>query len=85
MFMKCTAQIQDVSLYTKEELMALLKKKILCEVDYLMHSLERGYRHDIQFLLSEIKLLDMLKEGSIDETLGIYMLQYYLNNLWQTF
>lgn len=82
--MSCTNQIQEVRNYTKEELTDMLKKKVLCETQSLLHSLQRGYRLDTQFILSEIKLIDMLNEGRLDENFSSYALQFYLNNLWET-
>lgn len=82
--MSCINQIQEVRNYTKEELTDMLKKKVLCETQSLLHSLQRGYRLDTQFILSEIKLIDMLNEGRLDENFSSYALQFYLNNLWET-
>ena len=82
--MSYTNQIQEVRNYTKEELTDMLKKKVLCETQSLLHSLQRGYRLDTQFILSEIKLIDMLNEGRLDENFSSYALQFYLNNLWET-
>lgn len=82
--MSCTNQIQEVRNYTKEELTDMLKKKVLCETQSLLHSLQRGYRLDTQFILSEIKLIDMLNENRLDENFSSYALQFYLNNLWET-
>lgn len=82
--MSCTNQIQEVRNYTKEELIDMLKKKVLCETQSLLHSLQRGYRLDTQFILSEIKLIDMLNEDRLDENFSSYALQFYLNNLWET-
>lgn len=82
--MSCTNQIQEVRNYTKEELTDMLKKKVLCETQSLLHSLQRGYRLDTQFILSEIKLIDMLNEDRLDENFSSYALQFYLNNLWET-
>lgn len=82
--MSCINQIQEVRNYTKEELTDMLKKKVLCEIQSLLHSLQRGYRLDTQFILSEIKLIDMLNEDRLDENFSSYALQFYLNNLWET-
>ncbi len=82
--MNCTNQIQEVRNYSKEELTDMLRRKVLCETDSLLHSLQRGYRLDTQFILSEIKLIDMLSQNRLDENFSLYALQFYLNNLWET-
>lgn len=82
--MNCTNQIQEVRQYTKEELLDMLRRKVLCETESLLHSLQRGYRLDTQFILSEIQLIDMLSQNQLDENFSLYALQYYLNNLWET-
>lgn len=82
--MNCTNQIQEVRNYSKEELTDILRRKVLCETDSLLHSLQRGYRLDTQFILSEIKLIDMLSQNRLDENFSLYALQFYLNNLWET-
>lgn len=82
--MNCTNQIQEVKNYSMEELTDLLRRKVLCETESLLHSLQRGYRLDTQFILSEIKLIDMLSQNRLDENFSLYALQFYLNNLWET-
>nr|DAS69930.1 MAG TPA: hypothetical protein [Caudoviricetes sp.] len=82
--MNCTNQIQEVKNYSIPELTDMLKRKVLCETESLLHSLQRGYRLDTQFILSEIKLIDMLKNNRLDENFSLYALQFYLNNLWET-
>ena len=84
MSMNCTNQIQEVKNYSIPELTDMLKRKVLCETESLLHSLQRGYRLDTQFILSEIKLIDMLKNIRLDENFSLYALQFYLNNLWET-
>lgn len=84
MSMNCTNQIQEVKNYSIPELIDMLKRKVLCETESLLHSLQRGYRLDTQFILSEIKLIDMLKNNRLDENFSLYTLQFYLNNLWET-
>lgn len=84
MSMNCTNQIQEVKNYSIPELIDMLKRKVLCETESLLHSLQRGYRLDTQFILSEIKLIDMLKNNRLDENFSLYALQFYLNNLWET-
>ena len=84
MSMNCTNQIQEVKNYSIPELTDMLKRKVLCETESLLHSLQRGYRLDTQFILSEIKLIDMLKNNRLDENFSLYALQFYLNNLWKT-
>lgn len=84
MSMNCTNQIQEVKNYSIPELTDMLKHKVLCETESLLHSLQRGYRLDTQFILSEIKLIDMLKNNRLDENFSLYALQFYLNNLWET-
>lgn len=84
MSMNCTNQIQEVKNYSIPELTDMLKRKVLCETESLLHSLQRGYRLDTQFILSEIKLIDMLKNNRLDENFSLYALQFYLNNLWET-
>ena len=79
--MNCTNQIQEVKNYSMEELTDLLRRKVLCETQSLLHSLQRGYRLDTQFILSEIKLIDMLSQNRLDENFSLYALQFYLNNL----
>ena len=83
MITSCTNQIQEPHKWTKEKLMDFLREKIICETQGLLRSLYRGYRPDVQFILSEIQLIDMLSQDQIDETFSLYALQYYLNNLWQ--
>lgn len=82
--MNCTNQIQEVKNYSIEELTDLLRRKVLCETQSLLHSLQRGYRLDTQFILSEIRLIDMLSQSRLDENFSLYALQFYLNNLWET-
>lgn len=82
--MNCTNQIQEVRNLSQEELTDLLRHKVLCEAETLLHRLQRGYRPDIQFILSEIKLIDMLSQNQLDENFSLYALQFYLNNLWET-
>lgn len=82
--MNCTNQIQEVRNHSMEELTDLLKRKVLCETESLLHSLQRGYRLDTQFILSEIKLIDMLSQNRLGENFSLYALQFYLNNLWET-
>lgn len=82
--MNCTNQIQEVKNYSIEELTDLLRRKVLCETQSLLHSLQRGYRLDTQFILSEIRLIDMLSQNRLDENFSLYALQFYLNNLWET-
>lgn len=82
--MNCTNQIQEVRNYSKEELTDMLRRKVLCETGSLLHSLQRGYRLDTQFILSEIKLIDMLSQNRLDGNFSLYALQFYLNNLWET-
>lgn len=84
MSMNCTNQIQEVKNYSIPELTDMLKRKVLCETESLLHSLQRGYRLNTQFILSEIKLIDMLKNNRLDENFSLYALQFYLNNLWET-
>ena len=84
MSMNCTNQIQEVKNYSIPELTDMLKRKVLCETESLLHSLQRGYRLDTQFILSEIKLIDMLKNNRLDKNFSLYALQFYLNNLWET-
>lgn len=84
MSMNCINQIQEVKNYSIPELTDMLKRKVLCETESLLHSLQRGYRLDTQFILSEIKLIDMLKNNRLDENFSLYALQFYLNNLWET-
>ena len=84
MSMNCTNQIQEVKNYSIPELTDMLKRKVLYETESLLHSLQRGYRLDTQFILSEIKLIDMLKNNRLDENFSLYALQFYLNNLWET-
>lgn len=80
----CTNQIQEVHNFSIEELTDMLRQKVLCEAQALLHSLQRGYRLDYQFILSEIKLIDMISQNRLDENFKLYALQYYLNNLWET-
>ncbi len=80
----CTNQIPEVHNFSIEELTDMLRQKVLCETQALLHSLQRGYRLDFQFILSEIKLIDMLSQNKLDENFKLYALQYYLNNLWET-
>jgi len=82
--MKCTSQINELRKYTSEELSDMLKEKVICEVESLLHSLQRGYRLDPQFIMSEIKLIGMLSQNQIDENFSQYATQFYLNNLWET-
>lgn len=84
MDMKCVNQIQEVMDFSKEELLDMLRKKVICEVETLLHSLFRGYRLDPQFILSEIYLIDTLSHNDLDEDFSKFALQYYLNNIWQT-
>lgn len=81
--MSCINHIQEVRDYTPEELVDMLREKVVCEVDTLLHSLYRGYKLDVQFILSEIQLIDMLSQNQLDENFSLYALQYYLNNLWE--
>lgn len=83
--MNCSNQLelQEVISHSTGELSDMLKEKVLCETETLIHQLERGYRPDTQFIQSEIQLIDMLSQNQIDEKFSLYALQYYLNNLWE--
>lgn len=81
--MNCSHTIQEVRNYSQKALTDMLKEKVVCEVEGLLHSLYRGYRLDTQFILSEIQLIDMLSHHQLDENFSKYALQFYLNNLWQ--
>lgn len=82
--MNCSNHIQEIRNYSKEELLDMLRRKVVCETESLLHSLYRGYRLDTQFILSEIQLIDMLSQDQLDENFSLYALQFYLNNLWET-
>lgn len=84
MDMKCINQIQEVKDFSKDELTDMLRKKVICETESLLHSLFRGYRLDPQFILSEIHLIDTLSQNELDENFSKFAIQYYLNNIWQT-
>lgn len=81
--MNCSNQLelQEVISHSTDKLSDMLKEKVLCETETLIHQLERGYRPDTQFIQSEIQLIDMLSQNQIDEKFSLYALQYYLNNL----
>lgn len=81
--MNCVNHIQEYRNISKEDLLDLLRRKVLCETESLLHSLYRGYRLDTQFILSEIQLIDMLSQDQLDENFSLYALQFYLNNLWE--
>lgn len=81
--MNCVNHIQEYRNMSKEDLIDLLRRKVLCETESLLHSLYRGYRLDTQFILSEIQLIDMLSQDQLDENFSLYALQFYLNNLWE--
>lgn len=81
--MNCVNHIQEYRNMSKEDLLDLLRRKVLCETESLLHSLYRGYRLDTQFILSEIQLIDMLSQDQLDENFSLYALQFYLNNLWE--
>ena len=83
MLMSCTNNIQEMHDFSREHLTEMLQRKVLCETESLLHSLQRGYRLDPQFILSEIQLIDMLSQNQLDENFSLYALQYYLNNLWE--
>lgn len=84
--MSCVNQTFNEAGLSKDELLDLLRKKVLCEVETLMTRLGKGYRPDVDFILSEIYLIDTLsRSGSnlLDQNFSLYALQYYLNNEWQ--
>lgn len=58
-----------------------LKNKISCEFLTLLSMVERGYRPDYEFILEEISLLEIYNNLDKKE----FILQYYLNNPWETF
>lgn len=80
----CNNTVKEVRDQSKEHLTDLLKKKVICETETLLHALQNGYRLDPQFIISEIKLIDMLSQDLLDANFSTYALQYYLNNLWET-
>jgi hypothetical protein len=55
--------------------------KISCEFLTLLSMVERGYRPDYEFILEEISLLEIYNNLDKKE----FILQYYLNNPWETF
>lgn len=83
--MSCTNQIQEVRKFSKEQLLDMLRKKVLCETEGLLAALRKGHWPDISFLLSEITLIDMLSQNQLDENFSLYALQFYLNNLWEPY
>jgi len=82
--MDCINEIQEIGDLSKENLTDMLRRKVLCETESLLHSLQRGYRLNPQFILSEIKLIDMIGRNVLDDNFSLYALQFYLNNLWET-
>lgn len=54
----------------------LLKDKIICEYQWIITQLERGYVPDLEFLLEEISTVEL--ENEIDNR--EFIIQYYLNN-----
>ena len=54
--MNCSNQLelQEVISHSTDELSDMLKEKVLCETETLIHQLERGYRPYTQFIQSEI-------------------------------
>jgi len=84
MLMDCINEIQEIGDLSKENLTDMLRRKVLCETESLLHSLQRGYRLNPQFILSEIKLIDMIGRNVLDDNFSLYALQFYLNNLWET-
>lgn len=58
-----------------------LKAKIICEFLNLISYIERGYHPDYEFILEEISLLEIY--NNLDKK--DFILQYYLNNPWETF
>lgn len=82
--MSCTNQIPEYRAISQEERTDFLREKVVCEVQTLLNLLYKGYRPDIQFILSEIQLIDMLSQNQLDENFSLYALQFYLNNLWET-
>lgn len=57
-----------------------LKNKIACEFLTLLKNVEKGYHLDYEFILEEISLLDIYNKVDKRE----FVLQYYLNNPWET-
>ena len=59
-----------------------LKKKVIWEFYKLLCLTEKGRKPNYQFIMEEIGLIGLSSENSIDNI--IFMLQFYLNNKWQT-
>ena len=57
-----------------------LKNKTACEFMDLLNKVEKGYRPDYEFILEEVSLLGI--HNKIDKR--EFVLQYYLNNPWET-
>lgn len=68
------SQIEDADAINK------LKNKIICEYKRLIKLLNKGYKPDYQFIKDEMNFIDLQKE--LDNQ--IFLLQFYLNNKWQT-
>ena len=58
-----------------------LKNKISCEFLTLLSYVERGKYPDYEFILEEISLLEVY--NNLDKK--DFLLQYYLNNPWETY
>jgi hypothetical protein len=58
-----------------------LKNKVACEFMDLLLQVEKGYRPDYEFILEEVSLLGIYNEIDNKD----FILQYYLNNPWETF
>ena len=82
--MNCTDEITNIKKYDLHDLRSKLKQKILCETEKLTHLLNRGYRPDLQFLMSELRLSELLVDDSVDRPFKEFATQYYLNNIWKT-
>ena len=58
-----------------------LKNKVSCEFMSLLMYVEKGYHPDYSFIMDEISLLGIWQRLDKEK----FIIQYYLNNPWETF
>lgn len=61
-----------------------LKQKASKDFEELLCKVELGYSPDYQFILEELMFLRHHDDCDIDSSLHDYILNFYLNNEWQT-
>lgn len=67
--------------FTEPQLLDVLRQKVICETEEIVHKLENGYRPNTDNVLAEIQLINMIC-SNIDPEWEQYVLQYFLGNVF---